>query len=287
MTTSLEPWLVDLEDPRAPPQAIWDAMSEAERARVIATMPTDFPVSEASPPEGDDHFDNKVLARDTLRRWFDRTGRSVYLACELPVYYPGERMFAPDVFAVFDVDKHKRQQWVVSLEGKGLDIALEIHVHGRRSKDLKRNVEWFARLGISEYFVYEVLSQRVHGWRLAAPGATSYERVVPQGGRYTSNVLGLELRVQGDHLRFQYGNAVLQHSHEVIDELTDMVDAVTARAEASAARADEEARRAEDEARRAEDEARRAEDEATQRAALEQEVEALRAQLAALRGDPE
>ncbi len=279
MTISVDPWLVDPEDPRAPPQEVWDGLTQAQRDELIASMPTDFPTSEASPPEGDAHFDNKVWARDTLRRWFDRTGRSVYLACELPVYYPGERMFHPDVFAVLDVSPHRRKQWTVSEEGKGLDIAIEIHVHGRRSKDLKRNVAWYARLGITEYFVYEVLKHRIHGFRLPSPDASAYDRIVPQGGRYASEVLGLELRVQGDRLRFQYGTAFLQDSREVIDELTEMVDAITAQAEEEARRAEEEARRAEEEARRAEEEARRAEEATSLAEELQRELDALRARL--------
>ena len=79
----------------------------------------------------------------------------MYLACELPVYYPGERMFAPDVIAVMDVEPHSRMRWVVSAEGKGLDFALEVHVAGERRKDLERNVERFARLGIREYFLFD------------------------------------------------------------------------------------------------------------------------------------
>ena len=265
MTTHLEPWTLDPDDPRAPSQDVWERLSDPERARVVATLPSEFPVSQASPPEGDKHSNNKTSARDTLRRWFDSRGRDVYLGSELPIYYPGEPMFAPDIMAVLDVSKHEREHWHVSSEGKGLDVAIEIFVHGRRSKDFRRNVDWFARLGISEYFVYEVLPRRIHGWRLSAPGARVYDRIVPQGGRFASVQLGLDLAVRGERLRFFVGNAVLRDSHEVIEELTEMVDSATARAE-------EEARRAEEEARRA--------DEATQRAdGLQRQLDALRAQL--------
>ena len=39
MTTQLEPWTLDPEDPRAPSQAVWEALSDQERARVVATLP--------------------------------------------------------------------------------------------------------------------------------------------------------------------------------------------------------------------------------------------------------
>ena len=41
------------------------------------------------------------------------------------MYYPGERMFSPDLIAVVDVDPHPRDHWSVSAEGRGLDVARE------------------------------------------------------------------------------------------------------------------------------------------------------------------
>src|SRR4029453_18068084 len=92
-------------------------------------------------------------ARSTLSRWYRKHGRRVYVSGNLPVYYPNERMFSPDVIAVTEVEPHERPSWIVSNEGgRGLDFAMEIVVSGRRRKDLKDNVERYARLGISEYF---------------------------------------------------------------------------------------------------------------------------------------
>jgi hypothetical protein len=100
------------------------------------------------------------------------------------------------------------------------------------------------------------------------PDTTSrtYVPVMPQGGRWRSEVLGLELAVEGRRLRFYNGNAPLLDGQEWIARLGAMVD--------------EAARRAEDEARRAEDEARRAEDEARR-------VERLAARLRELGVDPD
>lgn len=114
MSQRPEPWIVDPADPRAPSQELWDRMSESERERVIQSLPSELPLDEAAPPEGDRHFNAKVGVRRTLGRLFERMGRRVYLACELPVYYPGEPMFAPDVMAVTDVECHDRERWVVS-----------------------------------------------------------------------------------------------------------------------------------------------------------------------------
>jgi Uma2 family endonuclease len=224
------------------PQEIWDALSPAERRRVVDSLPSEFPVSETEPPEGDAHFNAKAAARDVLGGYFARIGRRVYLACELPVYYPGEKMFAPDVLAVLDVETHERRTWAVNDEGKGLDLALEVLVSGSRRKDMESRVERFARLGITEYFVFDRGRLRLFGHRLPAPSARSYQRIVPQGGRYASQVLGLDLRIEGNKLRFFHGMAAIPEASELIASLEHMLDDVEARAIAAEERAVEEAR---------------------------------------------
>ncbi len=249
MSQRPEPWIVDPEDPRAPPLEIWEQLSPAQRARIVDSLPSEFEASEAQPPEGDPHFNAKVSARKTLGRFFERIGRRIYLACELPVYYPGKRMFAPDVFAVTDVEPHERQRWVVAEEGKGLDFALEIFVAGSRRKDHEDNVERYAERGIHEYFSVDRGRLRLSGYRLPGPGATRYERIVPQHGHYASEVLGLELVLDGPRLRFYYGDAELPEAEELIAKLEGMLDQLEARLAEAEETALREARLREEEAR--------------------------------------
>jgi Uma2 family endonuclease len=253
------PYLVDPNDPRAPSQSEWDRLSDAERARIVESLPSEFPVRESAPPEGDPHFDAKVDTRQTLRSYFERIGRKVYFACELPVYYPGEEMFAPDVIAVLDVELHQRMRWVVSAEKKGIDLAVEIHVAGNRRKDLEKNVERYARLGIHEYFIFDRGRLDLTGYRLA-DGTRTYRRIVPQHGFYPSNVLGLELRLEDTRLRFYHGTAPLLEASEMIGRLEEMVLAAEARRQEEH-RALEEVERQRDEAQRAREEERRAREE--------------------------
>jgi Uma2 family endonuclease len=246
---------VDPDDPRAPSQEIWDQLSPEERAAVVDSLPSEFPPSEASPPEGDLHFNAKVNARLTLGDFFTRVHRRVYLACELPVYYPGEAMFAPDVIAVLDVENHSREKWVVAQEGKGVDFALEVHVAGNRRKDLVKNAEKYARLGIQEYFIFDRGRLVLVGYRLSKEGKV-YEPIVPQAGRYTSQVLQLDLAVEASRLRFYYGSAPLLEAEELVLRLEGMLNEVEARARLAEERAEEEARGREQEARGREQEAR-------------------------------
>jgi len=247
---------VDPADPRAPSQAQWDAMSDEDRVRVVGSLPSEIP--SASPPEGDPHRLPTKRALETLEEYFRRRGRSVYLSSGLPVYYPDEPMFAPDLIAVVDVPAHERDKWVVSAERRGLDFVLEVHLSGDRQKDLERNVERFARLGIPEYFVFMPRRARLIG-HVLREGDAAYRPLVPQGGLWPSAVLGLDLGLEAGQLRFYHAAAPLPDARELIDRLSTMVDGAVERAEEEARRAEEETRRAEEETRRAEEESRRAE----------------------------
>jgi len=271
-------FVVDPLDPRAPSREVWAQLTPSERQTVLDSLPSELP--RALPPEGDPHRLPKSRALEALGEFYRRLRRRVYLSAELPVYYPDEPMFAPDLIAVVDVGMHERRSWVTDHEGKGLDFVLEINVSGNRKKDFEDNVTRYAKLQIPEYFAFDVSRGRLAGWRLEPGKDRTYEPIVPQGGRWSSQILDLELSLEGGGLRFFHGNAPLLDARELIVRLSAMVDEALHRAEEEARRAEEEARRAEEEARRAEGEARRAEEEARR-------AERLAARLRQLGVDPD
>src|SRR5689334_17784051 len=197
---------LDPGDPRAPSQDAWDRMTPAERARVVAMLPAEVPL-ELHPPEGDVHRKAKTRTADTLDAFFRRIGRKIYVSSELGVFYPDEPRFSPDVFAVLDVDPHPRTKWTVSAEGKGLDLVIEVHYAGDTAKDYELNVERYARLGVTEYFIFDRAKLSLRGYRLPQPADAArggrgrvYRPILPQQGRYTSEVLGLDLMIENDKL---------------------------------------------------------------------------------------
>ena len=225
--------------PMAPSQEAWNALTMDERAQVVEALPGEVTDAEIAMPEGDRHFQAKTRALDTLRGYFARQRRRVYLAAELPIYYPAEPRFAPDLLAVLEVDDHLRDKWVVSAEGKGLDWVLEVHVGGDRKKDAELNVARYARLGIPEYFLYDRAKNQLLAYRLPTPGSATYSPIVPQHGRYASRVLGLEIEGARDRLRFFAGTAMLLESDELIARLEQMLDEVQQRAEEETRRREE------------------------------------------------
>jgi Uma2 family endonuclease len=252
---------VDPADPRAPSEERWARMSPEERARVVAALPAEVP-EELQPPEGDFHRKAKEKTTGTLDDFFQRIGRKIYVSSELAVFYPDEPRFSPDVFAVLDVEHRDRTKWVVADEGKGLDLVIEVHYAGDRAKDYEANVERYARLGIHEYFIFDRLHLSVRGYRLspAEEGQPkkrrSYRPILPQGGLFASQVLGLDLTIDGSRLRFFYGMAPVPEAEELVAKLQTLVDGLQARAEEAEQRAATEAERAEAATTRADELAR-------------------------------
>lgn len=253
----------DPADPRSPSQAQWDRMSAGERERVLAMLPAEVPW-ELQPPEGDPHWEAKATTRTTLDDFFERPGRRIYISSELGVFYPDEPRFSPDILAVLDVDPRPRTKWAVVDEGKGLDLVIEVYFAGSKAKDYELNVARYARLGIAEYFIFDRGQLNLRGYRLppasvgrgTKPGV--YQPILPQGGLYSSQVLGLELRVEGERLRFYAGTAAVLEASERIEKLALTLDDIVARKEEAERRANAEEERADAEAERARAEAERA-----------------------------
>ncbi|RYZ40593.1 MAG: Uma2 family endonuclease [Myxococcaceae bacterium] len=243
--------------PRAPSQEEWERMGSEERAQVVDALPAEVTYDEMAMPEGDAHQEPKAIARDVLKGYFKRRRHKVYVGSELPVYYPAERRFAPDLLVVLDVEPHRRGKWMVSHEGRGLDWVMEVHVGGDRKKDAEFNVSRYARLGIPEYFIFDGGRLTLEGYRLATPDARVYTRIEPRHGRYVSEVLGLELQVEGEDVRFWVGNAPLLDSEEFIDRLEDHSIGLQHRAEEAERRLTEETRRRDEETRSREELERR------------------------------
>jgi hypothetical protein len=250
MVSSSRPgWILDPNDPRAPSAEAWERMTDRERARVVATLPSEFEPTEASPPEGDIHSDVVYGARDALRTYFRKLRRQIYIAANIAVYYPGERMFSPDVIAVLEAEDRPRDSWIVSAEGNGLSLCIEVSWLGRRAKDFVGNVERYARLGIGEYFLCDLRRLELKGYRLGGePGI--YTPLLPKARRMHSEVLDLDLAIDGQRLRFFHGSAAIPYADELIARLDAAVEEAGKHAQAEAERAQAEAERAQDAERR-------------------------------------
>lgn len=229
--------------PVTPTEDEWRALSPEAREAFIDRVNASLSDIALLMTEGRRHKQAKTRLADALGLYFRSVGRTVYLAEEMAVMYPGEPGFSPDVLAIVEVaepEDDPRMAWVVADEGRGIDVAIEVLHAGDRKKDLVENVERFARLGIPEYFVYDRRDDRVVGYRLQAPGARRYQRIVPQAGRVRSAVLDVDLAVEGGRLRVFHGTSELYGSGELIGRLSGMLESVEAKADAAQAEAERE-----------------------------------------------
>jgi Uma2 family endonuclease len=234
--------------PTVPTIEAWRAMTSDERMRFQVEVNASLTAAAELMSEGVPHKRAKARTIDALGLHFKTIGRAIYLAEELSVLYPGQKPFAPDILAVLDVaqpEDDERMAWVVADEGKGLDLVIEVLHRGDRDKDLVENVERYAHLGISEYFVYDRGRQQIHGFRLPGPGAGRYQRIMPQLGHLRSGVLGLDLAIIGDTLRFLAGEAPLPISADLISRLQGMVESLETKAADAQAEAQRDRVRAE------------------------------------------
>lgn len=228
--------------PTVPTVEAWRAMTPEARLRFQIEVNSLLGDPVAVMSEGRPHKKAKARAIDALSLHFKAIGRIIYLAEEMSVLYPGEVPFSPDILAVLDVEEpedDERMSWVVADEGQGLDLVIEVLYRGDRDKDLVENVERYARLGITEYFVYDRHRQRIHGYRLPAPDDARYQSIVPQLGHYRSLVLGLDLAIIGNTLRFLVGEATLPLSVELIGRLHAMAENLEAKANQAEAEAEQ------------------------------------------------
>jgi Uma2 family endonuclease len=235
---------IPTEAPTAPTEEAWTRMTPEQREQAVEALLASESQEEIEEreamAEGDPHLDAKMSIRNSLRSHFGRLGRRIYVGADIKVYYPGKKGFTPDVIAVNDVDARQRDCWMVSKEGKGVDLAFEVHYKGDWRKDFVTNVKKYAALGIREYFIYDLRRELLKAYRLPKSGA-AYEPIPPRGGRFRSRVLELDVALEAGEVRFYEGGAILVTETELVGKLEKMVDAAVSRAEEQAARAEQAA----------------------------------------------
>jgi Uma2 family endonuclease len=237
---------IPADAPAAPTEEAWARMSPVQREQAVEALFASESLEEIEEreamAEGDPHFYAKMGIRSTLRSHFGRLGRIIYVGADIKVYYPGQKGFTPDVIAETHVDPRPRDGWVVTAEGKGVDLAFEVHYKGNWRKDFVANVARYAGLGIQEYFAYDIRRQILRAYRLPRVGA-AYEPIPARGGRFRSRVLQLDVALEAGQVRFYEGGAILVSETELVSKLEHMVDAASARAEEQASRAEQAAAR--------------------------------------------
>jgi Uma2 family endonuclease len=122
----------------------------------------------------------------------------VYVAADLLFYYlEGEpkEFVVPDVFVVKGVPKGERRVYKLWEEGRAPDVVFEITSLSTRREDLGSKKVLYADLGVTEYFVFDPMTESLRGFRLRGYEYQSLESPI------FSESLELELRIESHRLR--------------------------------------------------------------------------------------
>jgi len=230
------------------------------------------------------HRDNMIGLLHALKEKF-RDDPMVYVTGNIFVYYldvAGVRQapVSPDIFVVHGVAKKDRRIYKVDEEGKAPEVVIELTSTSTRVEDLVTKHYIYAGLGVREYFLFdpfrENMQTALHGFRLEGG-----EYVPMAGSRLHSEVLGLDLRVEGGLLRL-YDSKTGERLRIPDEGEADRREAKIQAARELKARQAAEAKATTAEAKAAAAEAKAAQELAARRTA-EAELSRLREELARLR----
>ena len=180
-------------------------------SRNIRSLPTDrtvdFPESDGKPMAETDFHRTPMMDLIAILEHRYQARSDVYVSGNMFLHdnpaKPRKKPIAPDVFVVFGVEKKKRRSYRLWEEGKGPDFVLEIASQKTFRKDLGEKKDWYASVfGVKEYYLFDpdrkYLPSPLMGYRLREG---SYTPISPVEGRLSSEVLGLELALEGDELK--------------------------------------------------------------------------------------
>jgi Uma2 family endonuclease len=152
------------------------------------------------------HVRNMRYILEPLDLWF-ADEPNVFVGGNMFVHYERgnrNRHVSPDVFVVKGVPKEpERRNYLVWVEGKGLDLVVELTSQSTRDADLNVKMALYRDvLRVKEYFLFdpfaEYLDPQLQGHRL---GRKYYRPIAAEKGRLPSLVLGLHLEADGELLR--------------------------------------------------------------------------------------
>ncbi len=251
-----------------------------KKAEQIASVPTDraifYPDADGKPMAVSD-LHRRILTRtlQTLDAHFEEHPE-VYVSGDILMYYvegDPRKSVSPDVLVAFGLGKKERQTYLVWVEGKSPDFAMEFSSKTTYNKDLTDKMELYASLGIQDYFLYDAeglyLPSALMGFSLV--DSVYVPLSGDRNGGLHSAVLGLDFHVEdvglglydpvvGAWLQTPAESALARAEQEAAARLQE-----TARADTAEAHAEQEAAARQQEAERADVAEARAEQETAAR----------------------
>ncbi len=199
-------------------------------------------------PQGTLHDDIAISLRQRLRSWFKEREPQTAVFHDLKVRWPAERKSspAPDLCVVRGLPdpQAERDSFDAPGEGAAPCLVIEVTSPSTRRTDLGRKIDFYARVGVEEYFIIDTASWRRGTGSLSLIGRRllegSYSRIEPnEQGRLRSRVAGLLLSVRPDGPEVVLENA--ETGQEVLSESAQRALAEAAARQTAEQRAEAEA----------------------------------------------
>ena len=171
----------------------------------------EYPSSDGQPMAENDWQREAILYGISTLRYHYRDWPDVYASGDLLLYYEEgnpKKAVASDVFVVCGAAKHFRMTYKLWDEPKAPDFVMEVASASTWKQDVGEKRGLYARLGVREYWLYdprgEYYQPPLRGLRLEDGTYQPLPARVEGGARVVhSEVLGLDLRVDGERLRFR------------------------------------------------------------------------------------
>ena len=122
-----------------------------------------------------------------------------------------DKSIAPDVLVAFGLGTHSRSSYLVWAEGKPPDWVLEVASPSTKTSDLEFKRRRYAEIGVLEYWLFDAKGDVYPSGMPRLQGLTLWggdyrplaSRLVDGERMIRSEVLGLDVRVDGELLRFR------------------------------------------------------------------------------------
>ena len=201
------------------------------------------------------HYLQMTVLIQTLMRYLEQHSRVAYVAGNNFLYYRRGRppkFVGPDFYVVLGRANTYQKSYVVWEEGDRFpDVIIELISESTEHVDRGRKFELYQNVfRTPEYFLFNPISLDFNGFRLEGD---RYEPIKPDSlGRWRSQVLGLDLKVDKDWLRWYEPQGLrLPTGDELARQAEEWAEQERERAEQERERAEQERERAEQERRRA------------------------------------
>ncbi len=178
------------------------------QTRSLPYAPTDtadiiYPESDGKPmAETDLHIEEIIRMRHILKAHFAEKP-DVYISGNIMMYYEEgviRSSVSPDVLVSFGIGKKRRRTYKVWEEGKPPDFVMEFSSRGIYRDDLDNKVELYAKIGISEYYLYDAERRYLPSPLMAFRLVDGENVEIPEShdGGFFSETLNLTIHLQDE-----------------------------------------------------------------------------------------